>query len=373
VSGPPVAAASPVGPPGRRAGLVDVLASWAAARVAVLGAYALSGYLRVPDRQGLLSWDAFYYLFIAEHGYPVGSPEVTRFFPLVPLLARAVAVLPGVSAGVALLLVANGGALVFALLLYRLARDEGIDDEAARRGVWLLTLAPPAFVLVMGYAESVYGCLAVAFLWALRRRAWLPAAAAGLLAGTSRPLAVVLVAAAAVEAARGVRSAGAAEVARRLLAVVAPAAGTGAFLAYTGARTGSPLLPFTVQEQGRFRGTVVGNPLSITYHNAAVALHGLSAGAGAHVVWLVVYLGLLVVVARTLPAGYTVLAALSLALAATSGALNSLERYAWSAFPFTLALAGLLRRPWAFRLVLTAFTAGLLGYALLAFAKRYVP
>ncbi len=236
-----------------------------------------------------------------------------------------------------------------------------------------MALAPPAFVLVMGYAESVFGALAVAFLAALRRRAWVAAAATGFLAGTCRPLAVVLVAVALVEAVRERRGAGVSEVLRRLAAVIAPAAGIGVYLAYIGARTGSPLLPFTVQSDERFRGEIVGNPISVAIRNVEVALTGQSVGSGLHVVWLLVYLALLVAVARTLPASYTVLAGLTLVLAATSGGMNSFERYAWSAFPFVLALARLTTRGWVFQLTLAASTAGLVGYALLAFAGRYVP
>jgi hypothetical protein len=164
--------------------IADVVTSWIAARVAVLGALGLASFLALPDRQGLLGWDAGFYADVAEHGYPADRPETTRFFPLVPLLARAVGLVPGVSTGVALLVVANIGALVFALLVQRLARAEGLDEGGAARAIWLLTLAPPAFVLVMGYAESVFGALAVAFLAALRRRAWGHAAVFGLLAGT---------------------------------------------------------------------------------------------------------------------------------------------------------------------------------------------
>jgi hypothetical protein len=357
----------------RRAWLTDVLASWVAARLAVLGAYGLTVFLALPGRQGLLGWDAAYYASIADHGYPGDAPEVTRFFPLVPLLARAVATVPGVSTGVALLVVANVGALVYAVLLHRLARDEGMDDAAAARAVWLMALAPPAFVLVMGYAEAVYGALAVAFLAALRRRAWWQAAAAGALAGTCRPLAVILVAVALVEAARGLRGTSWREVVERLVAVLAPAVGTGAYLAYIGARTGQPLLPFTVQSDPHFRGEIIGNPFSVAYELVNGALDGNSIGSGLHVLWLLVYLVLLLVMARTLPAAYTVLAGLTLALAATSGGMNSLERYAWSAFPFVLLLARITSKPWIFLLTLTASMAGLVGYALLTFAGRYVP
>jgi hypothetical protein len=351
----------------------DVLASWCAARVVVLGALGLTFLLRIPLHGGLLGWDAGHYLGIAEHGYPPGKPKETRFFPLVPLMARALAVLPGISAGVALLLVANVGAVVYAVLLRRLARAEGLDDGAAGRAVWLMALAPPAFVLVMGYAESAYGALTVAFLGALRRRSWGVAAATGLLAGTCRPLGVILVAVALVEGARGLRGAGVRELLRRLLPVLTPAVGTGIYLGYIGVRTGRPLLPFTIQGDAHLRGTIVGNPFTTGYRLVEGALHGRHIGWGLHVGWLLVCLALLVVVARTLPAGYTVLAGLTLLLAATSGELNSLERYAWSAFPFVLVLARLTSRPWVFLLTVTASTSGLVGYAVLAFAGRYVP
>ena len=351
----------------------DVLGSWAAARLVVVGALGLAAFLALPRRVGLLGWDAVHYLFIADHGYPADAPNETRFFPLVPLLARALALLPGVSTGTALLLIANLSALVFALLLHRLARDEGLGRDGAGRAVWLLTLAPPAFVLVMGYAEGVFGALAVVYAGSVRRAAWGRAAAAGFVAGTCRPVALALVAFALVEAARGLRGAGRAEVLRRLVAVAAPAAGIAVYLAYIGARTGSPLLPFTVQSEAHFRGSIISNPVTVAVRNVAVALTGQSVGSGLHVVWLLLYLALLAVAARTLPAGYTVLAAVTLLLAATSHGMNSLERYAWSAFPFTLALAAVTGRPWMFRLALAVSAAFLLGYALLAFASRYTP
>jgi hypothetical protein len=351
----------------------DVLASWCAARLVVLGALGLAFFLEVPEFRGLLGWDAGHYLGIAEHGYPVDRPKEMRFFPLVPLMARALSVLPGVSFGVGLLLVGNVAAVVYAVLLRRLARDEELDEGAASRVVWLMALAPPAFVLVMGYAESVYGALAVTFVGALRRRSWAVAATAGLFAGTCRPLGVVLVVVALVEGARGLRGASVRDRLLRLPPVLAPAVGTGLYLAYIGARTGQPLLPFTVQDDPHLRGTIVGNPFAVGYRLVTGALHGQSIGSGLHVAWLLVYLALLVVVARTLPAGYTVLAGLTLLLAATSGGLNSLERYAWSAFPFLLALARLTRRPWVFLLTLTVSTSGLVGYAVLAFAGRYTP
>ena len=349
------------------------MASWLAARVAVLTALALTSYLALPGRRGLLGWDAGHYLFIAQNGYPAEAPESARFFPLVPLLARSVSLLPAVSTGAALLVVANTGALVYATLLHRLVRAEGADEATAARAVWLLALTPPAFVLVMGYAEAVYGALVVAFLGSLRQRAWGRAAVLGLLAGTCRPVAVTLVAVALVEVVRGLGTIGGGEALRRGAAVLAPAAGTSAYLAYIGVRSGAPLLPFRVQADPELRGSVLSNPVTVVGRLVDGALAGDTVGSGLHVAWLFLFLVLLVPVARTLPASYTVLAGLTLLLASTSTALESLERYAWSAFPYLIALAIMTRRRSVFLVTLTVSAVGLVGYAVLTFAGRYVP
>src|SRR5262245_5716025 len=97
----------------------DVLVPFVLARVLVGGALAVArqvadqlGVVR-PDvlNDGLLGWDASWYRDIAAGGYHALPREGLRFFPLVPLLARAVAVVPGVDAGLGLLIVSNLSAL----------------------------------------------------------------------------------------------------------------------------------------------------------------------------------------------------------------------------------------------------------------------
>jgi hypothetical protein len=360
---------------GRRVPLLplDAVLAWLAARAAVLVALGLTTMLALPGRRGLLGWDADHYLAIARRGYPLARPEEARFFPLVPLLARALGALPLVPLGVALLVVANVGALAYGVLLQRFLLAEGEDDATASATAWLVALAPPAFVLVMGYAESVYGVLLVGYLAAVRRGRWLPAALVGVLAGTCRPFALVLVAVGAVEAVRGVRAAGWAAVPARLAAVAGPAVGTGAYLLWTGLRTGDPLLPFRVQADSGLRGSVVADPVASATRLVRGALSGDTVGSGLHVAWLLLFLVLLVVVACTMPLSYTVLTALTLLLAATSGALESLERYGWTAFPLVLAVARAVRRPPLLLLTVAASTVGLVAYSTLTFAARYVP
>ncbi|HMA46792.1 MAG TPA: hypothetical protein VKP11_06290 [Frankiaceae bacterium] len=375
-AGGPHAAGNPAFPvaagpsPPRLAG--DVVASWLAGRVVVAAALALahfvSGQARIPST-GLLGWDAAYYRDVAERGYAGVGREALRFFPLVPLLTRGLGV--GTHAGVVLLVLVNAAALLYAAVLVRLAWVEGLGGPAAARAVWLLALAPPAFVLVMGYSEAVWGVLAAGVFLGLRTRRWELAACAGLLAGLCRPVGVLLAAPAAVEAARGIRGASAGQRLRRVPAVLAAPAGVAAYLLWVGAVHGDPWLPLRLQRAAAAHGATT-DPLRVVLDAARGTLHG-RLGTGLHVPWLLVCVVLVVVMARRLPASYTVWSALTLAAVLSGSNLDSLERYAFGAFPFVLVAAVLLRRRTSWWLALVASTALLAGYATLAFLLFYVP
>ncbi|EIV91368.1 hypothetical protein [Frankia sp. QA3] len=194
--------------------LREVVLAWLAARLVVGAALAMTKFIADNARgdQGarlqttdLLGWDAGWYRTIAEVGYSGAGDESRRFFPLLPMLVRALSHLPGAGGhvGIVLLLLVNLCALGFALLLVRLARIEGLGSDATFRLIWFTALAPPAFVLVMGYAEALAGLLAVAVFLGARSGRWELAAVAGLLGGLCRPLGVLLAIPIAVEAARG--------------------------------------------------------------------------------------------------------------------------------------------------------------------------
>jgi hypothetical protein len=89
--------------------------------------------------------------------------------------------------------------------------------------------------------------------------------------------------------------------------------------------------------------------------------------------WALLFLLLLVPMARRLPASYTLYAAATLGLAVTSQALESLERYALGAFPFVVVAATLTERPVVYRVVLSLSVAAMTAYALLTFFELYVP
>ncbi len=355
---------------------------WVLSRFLVLAALVLSREAADRDgvsaavalrvHQGLLGWDAGWYQSIAAHGYSGAGHQSLRFFPLVPALARAASVAPGISPGAGLLIVANVAALVAAAALAVLARYETGDEGLARRAAWLLCLAPPAFVLVMGYAEGTLLALSVGAMLALRTHRWWWAALLGLLAGLTRPLGALLTVPAAIEAGRSLRGAPRAERVGRVAAGLGPVFGAGSFLAWVGWRYHDALAPLQIQEQGGHRGTVA-DPVTTLAHDARLLAHGQHLGQALHLPWVILALGLFVACVRWWPTAYWALAAVSLAVGLTAPNLDSFERYALSTFPLVLAAATVTGRPAVERVVLVAAGAGLLGYAVLSFMNLSVP
>ena len=361
------------------------LPGWVAARLVVLGALALVHVLAakvdasVPgytDRlsRGLLAWDGRWYFDIAERGYAALPDESLRFFPLYPLGARALSPVVAGHTGLALLLVSNAAALALGALVHRLALEETGDPALARRAAWLVALVPPFYVLVMGYGEPLALALSVACFLALRRRRWGWAAVAGFFAGLTRPVGAILSVPAAVEAARGLRSAPARERVGRVLAVMAPLAGVGSFLVWVGVRFDRALLPLEVQNRAHLRGGFA-NPV-VTVVRATGDLFQGDVGLGensVHLPWVVLAAVLAVVVCRRWPASYAAFTVATLVVALSATDLGSFERYAFGAFPLVLALASVTAAAWAERLVLSVSASLLAGFAALALLLYYVP
>jgi hypothetical protein len=378
---------------GARWGVRTAAPPWLLARAVVLASLAVAREL-VSDgrlsaqsasrvRQGLLGWDAGWYEAIAKHGYAGAGPASLRFFPLVPALARGVSELPGVSVGAALIVVSNLSALAGAAVLACLVRRETGDAQLARRATWLLCLAPPAFVFVMGYAEATFVLLCVGAFFCMRRRRWWAAAALSVLAGLARPLGALLVVPAAIECARAWRQTHPARStisppssrSSRTAALVSVAGGPigcGAFLAWCGWRYGDAFAPLRIQEQSGHRGPLA-DPLQTLGHDASLLLHGNHIGTALHLPWVVLAVLLAIVCSARLPASYAAFSFCVLAVALTASNLDSFERYALSAFPLVVAGATLYRSPRAETAVLVLATAGLACYSILAFTGLYVP
>ncbi|MFK4225266.1 hypothetical protein [Streptomyces sp. NPDC019890] len=201
------------------------------------------------------SWDSGWYLGIADHGYADAlgtrpNDNNLAFFPLYPLLVKAVAALtPGSRASVGLLL-AVGFSFVAAWGVFAVG-----DRLYGRRVGILLTVLwgvlPVALVQWMGYTESMFTALAAWSLYAALTGRWLWAGSLAALAGLTRPTGIALAAAvsvAALSACRGRRPGG-----RRAALVGAMIAPTGwlAYVAWVGLRVGRVDGYFAVQKLWR--------------------------------------------------------------------------------------------------------------------------
>jgi len=354
---------------------------WALARVLVVGSLGLARFLfdevasgrrPVAMSQGLFAFDASWYRAIAEDGYAPLAREARRFFPLFPLLGRWLGTVMLDHPEVALLLIANGSALVFAALLHRLTLRETGDAALANRAAWYASVVPPAMALVLGYAESLAMCFAVGMFLLVRSGRWLPAVPLGVLAGLCRPVGVLLVVPMAIEALRGWSASALRAKAERAAVVVAPVVGMGAYLVWVGARFGDVFEPLTIQNRRGLRGGFV-DPFTRVVDAVSDLFGGDRFGSGLHIVWVAVCVVLIVMLARRLPASYTAYAATAVVLALTARNLDSFERYAMSTFPLLIGVALVTARAPFDRVVSALAAGGLVGYSLLAFFGSYVP
>ena len=143
-------------------------------------------------------WDCGWYLAIAEHGYSAASdanqPGATRmaFFPMWPLLIRAVSDLTGMGllgTGIALANLAFLAALAY---VHRYALMLGYSRTTAMLSVALLCFIPQGFVFSAVYTESLFLLLLVAAMYHMHRGQYLRAGIAAALISAVRSNGVLL-------------------------------------------------------------------------------------------------------------------------------------------------------------------------------------
>jgi hypothetical protein len=205
----------------------------------------------VPDPgwdNAFIAWerfDALWFLRIADSGYRLGDGSAA-FFPLFPLITRAVSFVLGGHPFAAGVLVSNAAFLGALTVTYLLTTIE-LGEERARTTVVLLAFFPTSFFFVMPYSEPLFLLLAVAAFWGARGGRWAVAGAAGALAALTRNVGVVLAPALAIEALHR-RSEGRGPAWPGLLAAAATGAGTLAYLGWWQAKAGDWLTPITRQQ-----------------------------------------------------------------------------------------------------------------------------
>jgi hypothetical protein len=372
---------------GRRALVLEALGvawlPWLTARVITLLALGMAKYevshfhitnskAVLESHDGLLGSDAGWYQTIAAHGYGALPRSATRFFPLLPLLDRWLSDITSLTVGVASLVITNAASLLLGVGLYALVRSECQDAVLARRAVWLIMLAPPAFVFVMGYSEALLVLLAVAFFINIRRGNWWWAGLFGYLAGTARPIGCLLAVPALIEVIRSWRADRWRGWPGKVVAIVASLAGTVTYLAWVRSTAGGFLEPLKIQQQQAHHGALA-DPLSTIYHALTAVAHGHHVGDALHVPWIGVAAILIVVAFWRLPVSYGAFALCVVVVALSGSNLDSFERYALSAFPLVMAGATLIRSPRVATVTYVLCGAAMALYGVLAFQGAYVP
>lgn len=323
-------------------------------------------------------WDTGFYLSVADEGYEyegVQFPSVA-FFPLLPLLIRAVTSLTGDSlvAGLIITNVSLYGAMV---LLYRLVEDEW-GAATADRAVWYMLIFPMSFFGSAIYSESLFLLCAIGALYFARRGYWESAAMLGVATALTRMIGAILAPMLLIEwwMQRRQRPPEARPTLVALLAPLAVPLGTGAYALYLQRKFGDALA-FIKAHAAWDR--VPRSPLEV----ASDLLQPPPDGWGAALLtgrlplneWndlLVVLaffaLGCAILLQRRWSEGLYVL--LGTLIPLTSGLLLSQRRYMWVLFPAFILLARWGERPWVDRAINTLWLLGL-GVFTAMFANWY--
>jgi hypothetical protein len=300
-------------------------------------------------------WDGGWYFTIASSGYDYtpGAQSTIAFFPLYPLVVRAVAWPFGSSpetvlaAGIAVSCVSFAAALV---VLHRLTVQLTGSVETARRAVMYLAVFPFSFYFTRFYTESLFLLLTGGAIALALRSRWAAAGIVGALAAATRPNGAVL-AVPLIVMAFADRPA-AAVLVRRIAAVALVALGPLAYSAYVYHLTGDPLTWLRVQEHW---GYALWNPP--TQHLVTIATRVEQMGlydylvqggdAPYELLYAIVALGALAMVPRIASVcgiGLAAYALVSVLIPLSGNVLVGMGRYVAVLFPLFIALATLTSR-----------------------------
>jgi hypothetical protein len=316
----------------------------------------------------LTQWDGFWYRMIAENGYaPPASPLAPAFFPVYPILVRAVEFIVR-DFQVASLLVSNGCLLAAAFLLVRLLRLD-YDELVRRHVITFLMFNPVSFFLSAAYTESTFLLLSIGALLAARQGKWLVAALSGMCLSATRAPGLLIGAPLFAEyLVQWQQRGGTARAFFRphLLFLGLVPAGLVAYMLYFYVQRGDLFMPMHAQAGGWGKALTlpwqtflrpVRFPLSyIPLYQALVGAATILIGAGFFV---------------RVRATYLVYAVLSILFYLAWGSLEALPRYVSIVFPIYIVLALLsCRWRWMYEPML-AFSIALLALYTVLFANAY--
>ena len=322
-------------------------------------------------------WDGKWMLAIAEYGYrdvPYSQTDARglhtadtayAFFPGYPSLVGLVAKLPLITPFGAALLVnlilgciaALGAARLGAACARRMASSSPLP-AAPPRIVGLLTVAlfaatPMSIVLNMAYTEALFCALAVWALVGVLEERWLLAGVCALLAGVTRPTAVVVIGVVMLAALIAlIRHRGGP---RAVIAILLAPLGYLGYLGVVWAHTGEPLGWFRIQTEGwdtEFDGGVA----TFNFVNDMLVNSGEVAPVATAMIVLATLVMLIVAVWARLPWPVLLYGALVVAsIVASSGLMMSRPRLLLPAFVLLIPLAVVMAR-WRPSVIIAALT-----------------
>ncbi|HSF73946.1 MAG TPA: mannosyltransferase family protein [Microcoleus sp.] len=312
----------------------------------------VSGFLPKSGWELFSHWDGKWYTQIANLGYSYandGQQHSVAFYPLFPLLIRGLMTL-GMRAEAAGVLI-NSLAFLAALVLVYFWVEEGYDPSAAKWTTAVLAWCPFSLFCTVMYTEGLFLFLTASALRAFERGEYIWAAFWGALTTATRGPGVALIPTFLLTAWREKRPPLA------YAAAFASAIGLFSFSLYCAIRFGDALAFFHVQ-----KAWVQPTWLEIFKEFFSFRLYAATKVA-------MVFGGcyLLCYLRKRLSITIICFGFCSLALLLTSGALQSVERYAYGIVPLSIAFGLLLaaRPRWGYGLM------GLFGIFLLRFSVRF--
>lgn len=149
----------------------------------------------------LVRWDGWWYLFLAENGYPSELTLPDRpdygpwgFFPTWPFSIRGLHVVSGLTFDTSAVVLTLAFGLGF-VLVSRMLAAEFFGDRAADFSVWVICLFPGSIALTLPYTEPFFLFFAALALWSMRKAHWGLCAAAVFGGCLTRSTGVALIAA----------------------------------------------------------------------------------------------------------------------------------------------------------------------------------
>jgi hypothetical protein len=300
-------------------------------------------------------WDGEWFLQAVAHGWPSHLPmanghvsaNTAAFFPVLPLVLRAIADVTTLSAAVVGLWVSALTGLSALVAIGYLTR-EFAGQEKAERGALLFAVAPGAFIFNLIYAEGILlTCVALGLL-ALLRKKWLLAGALGAVASATSPVGMVFVAVCALSVLLAVVRE---RDWRSLWALALSPVGFITWMAYLWVHTGT-LMAWRLTERGGWQSyPSLTYPVRILtkflFNPASPTMTGQILFAGT----LISILGVVVICKEHQPVPVLAYGILSVAFFAVSAPVGLRPRFVMLAFPLVIA-AATRWSGWRYRLIL---------------------